>query len=49
MTYDKILKKVKDTPNVTIFTISTGEALRMWAEAAAAGQRSRHIPLHVAN
>jgi VWFA-related protein len=37
MTYDKILKKVKDTPNVTLFTISTGEALRMWAEAAGMG------------
>ena len=32
MTYDKVLKKIKDTPNVTIFTISTGEALRIWAE-----------------
>ena len=27
ITYDKILKKVKDTPNVTIFTVSTGRAL----------------------
>jgi len=26
ITYDKILKKVKETPNVTIFTISTGRA-----------------------
>jgi VWFA-related protein len=32
-TYDKVLQKVKDAHNVTIFTISTGEALRMWAEA----------------
>jgi VWFA-related protein len=32
LTYDKILKKVKDTPNVTIFAISTGEALRLWLE-----------------
>ncbi len=38
MTYDKTLKKVKDTPNVTIFTISTGEALRMWADAHGYGQ-----------
>ena len=37
MTYDKILKKVKATPNVTIFTISTGEALRIWAEARGGG------------
>ncbi|MGZ4818660.1 MAG: VWA domain-containing protein, partial [Terriglobales bacterium] len=37
MTYDKVLKKVKDTPNVSIFTISTGEALRMWAEAYGGG------------
>jgi VWFA-related protein len=33
LTYDKILKKVKDTPDVTIFTISTGEIFRMWVEA----------------
>lgn len=33
ITYDKILKKVKDTPNVTIFTISTGEVFRMWMDA----------------
>jgi len=31
--YDKILKKIKDTPNVSIFTISTGEAFRNWLEA----------------
>lgn len=37
MTYDKVLKKVKDTPNVTIFTISTGEALRIWAEGLGGG------------
>ncbi len=33
MTYDKVLKKIKDTPNVTIFTISTGEIFRMWMDA----------------
>jgi VWFA-related protein len=33
LNYDKILKKIKDTQNVTIYTISTGEALRMWLEA----------------
>jgi VWFA-related protein len=33
MIYDKILKKVKTTPNVTIYTISTGMALRLIAEA----------------
>jgi VWFA-related protein len=27
MTFDKILKKVKSTPNVTIYTISTGKAM----------------------
>ncbi|MBZ5631401.1 MAG: VWA domain-containing protein [Acidobacteriia bacterium] len=37
MTYDKILKKVKATPNVTIFTVSTGEALRIMAEARGMG------------
>ncbi len=38
LTYDKVLKKVKDTPDVTIFTLSTGEVLRMWAEAQGIGQ-----------
>lgn len=33
ITYDKILKKVKDTPNVTIFTISTGRAFLEWIDA----------------
>jgi len=32
MTFDKILKKVKSTPNVTIYTITTGAALRVMAE-----------------
>jgi len=36
-TYDKVLKKIKDTPNTTIFSISTGEALRIWAEAYGGG------------
>ncbi len=34
MTFDKILKKVKATPNVTIYTITTGEAMRLVAEGA---------------
>jgi VWFA-related protein len=33
MTFDKILKKVKSTPNVTIYTITTGAAMRVMAEA----------------
>ncbi len=33
LTLDRILKKVKDTRDVTIFTISTGEALRLRAES----------------
>ena len=33
MTYDKILKKVKSTPNVTIYCITTGAALRVMMEA----------------
>jgi VWFA-related protein len=33
LNYDKILKKVKETPNVGIFAISTGEAYRMWLES----------------
>jgi VWFA-related protein len=32
MTFDRILKKVKATPNVTIYTITTGMALRLVAE-----------------
>lgn len=32
LNFDQILKKVQSTKNVTIYTISTGEALRMWAE-----------------
>src|SRR5450759_4535045 len=33
MTFDKILKKVKTTPNVTIYTITTGTAMRLVNEA----------------
>ena len=33
MTFDKILKKVKSTPNVTIYTVTTGNALRTQMEA----------------
>jgi VWFA-related protein len=33
MIYDKILKKVKSTPNVTIYTITTGAAMRLMAES----------------
>ena len=32
MTFDKILKKVKSTPNVTIYTITTGAAMRVMME-----------------
>jgi VWFA-related protein len=32
LTLDQILKKVKNTPNVTIYTISTGWMLRQWIE-----------------
>jgi VWFA-related protein len=31
--FDTILKKVKATPNVTIFPISTGQAFLIWADA----------------
>jgi VWFA-related protein len=41
---DKVLKKVKDTPNVTIFTLSTGEVLRMWAEAQGGGSSPGLFP-----
>jgi VWFA-related protein len=33
LTYDKILKKIKDTPNVTIFTVTTGRAYKEWVDA----------------
>jgi VWFA-related protein len=33
--FDQILKKVQATKNVTIYTISTGEALRQWIDANA--------------
>jgi VWFA-related protein len=33
LTLDQIMKKVKLTPNVTIYTISTGAALRNWVDA----------------
>lgn len=38
ITFDKLLKKVKDTPNVGVFIISTGEALRLWMESRGYGQ-----------
>jgi VWFA-related protein len=37
LTLDKTLKKIKATPNVTIYTISTGEAFLERADAMAAG------------
>ncbi len=33
MTYDKVLKKVKETPNVTIFTVCTGRAFMEYMDA----------------
>ncbi len=32
ITYDKILNKIKETQNITIYTISTGQALRIYYE-----------------
>jgi len=37
LNYDKILKKVKNSENVTIYTVSTGEALRNYMEARYGG------------
>jgi VWFA-related protein len=37
VTYDKVLKKIKETPDIGIFTISTGEVLRMWIDAHGPG------------
>ncbi len=44
MTYDKVLKKVKETQNTVIFPISTGEAFRIWAEARGYGQQQGIFP-----
>jgi VWFA-related protein len=32
ITYDKAIKRVKESKDVTIFTVSTGEAFQIWAE-----------------
>ncbi len=37
LTLDKTLKKIKATPNVTIYTICTGEAYLEWVDAMGAG------------
>jgi VWFA-related protein len=39
LTYDKILAKVKNTPDITIFTVSTGGAMRAMTEGGG-GMRS---------
>ncbi len=44
ITYDKILKKVKDTPNVGIFSISTGEAIRLYLDSRGYGDRPGMMP-----
>jgi VWFA-related protein len=33
ITYDQIQKKIKETPDVTIFTVSTGRAFNDWLDA----------------
>lgn len=33
LTYDKILKRIQGTRNITIFTVSTGKAFREWVDA----------------
>ncbi len=43
MTFDKILKKVKSTPNVTIYTVTTGAALRTMMEARYGGNPNYNI------
>lgn len=40
LTYDKIMQKVKNTPDITIFTVSTGGALRAMTEGMG-GMRSQ--------
>jgi VWFA-related protein len=45
LTLDKILKKIKATPNVTIYTICTGEAFLERVDAAGAGNPSVSLAL----
>jgi len=40
ITFDKMLKKIKATPNVTIYTISTGFLWRTYMEARGGGMTS---------
>ncbi len=41
LTLDKILQKVKTTPDITIFTVSTGGAVRAMTEGAGGGWNSQ--------
>ncbi len=41
LTFDKVLKKVKATPNVTIFAVSTGGAMRVMTEGRGRGMASQ--------
>jgi VWFA-related protein len=43
ITYDKVLAKVKLTPNVTIFPVSTGRALREYIEARSGGAMGARV------
>jgi VWFA-related protein len=43
LTLDQMMKKIKETPNVTIFTISTGGMLREMADARGMGGGARHM------
>jgi VWFA-related protein len=43
ITYDKILKKVKETPNVTIFTVSTGRVYMEMRDAVAGGSYPENL------
>jgi VWFA-related protein len=42
ITYDKILQKVKNTPDITIFTVSTGGALRAMTEGMGGMRGNMH-------
>ena len=44
MIYDKILKKVKSTPNVTIYTITTGRPCGIMAEARYGNNPNASVP-----
>jgi VWFA-related protein len=44
MNFDKVMRKVKETQNTVIFTVSTGKAMLLWADARGYGQQQGITP-----